>query len=280
MSDYERPFLEDGSQFGVSADGFKEMDIEDQRELMIAWFHQNFEIPENGNAMWEGEDKRWIYIWGGPYDAKEQLWEKFEDLVSEELIDEVVEIVERNGAIEWAPASSSPFYDIHGIEPEPWDPKLPTLDEIANEAGKAYGSPEDYVARGGVKDTLHEFRAKLRLDENYSGIGHNQPPDAIEDDEDVKRRFGPIVQELRSEFERPDPRVGIVHSATRRFRDALIATGKWLWKKFDIAADEAAKAAGKALGVALVASPFISADFREAAFKLFHALMEWLMVVT
>ena len=35
--DYERPFLEDGSQFGISQDAFAEMEPAEQRELMIQW---------------------------------------------------------------------------------------------------------------------------------------------------------------------------------------------------------------------------------------------------
>jgi len=37
-----RPFLEDGSQFGISAAAFKEMDEDEQRQLMVQWFDWNF----------------------------------------------------------------------------------------------------------------------------------------------------------------------------------------------------------------------------------------------
>jgi hypothetical protein len=40
--DYERPFMEDGSQFGISQATFAEMEPADQRELMIQWFFQKF----------------------------------------------------------------------------------------------------------------------------------------------------------------------------------------------------------------------------------------------
>jgi hypothetical protein len=39
------PFLEDGSQFGVSRSSFRRIRKAEKRELMIQWFHQNFEDP-------------------------------------------------------------------------------------------------------------------------------------------------------------------------------------------------------------------------------------------
>jgi hypothetical protein len=102
-----RPFLEDGSQFGISREAFEEMDEDEQRESMLQWFHQNFEDPVNGNALWDGETKEYVYLWGGPYDAQEQLWDKFGDIVSEALIDEVVREIQRDGIVDWAPGSTA-----------------------------------------------------------------------------------------------------------------------------------------------------------------------------
>jgi hypothetical protein len=104
------PFLEDGSQFGISHTTFEEMEEDDQRELMVQWFYENFEDPANGSVPWDGETKEWLYLWGGPYDAREELGDKFGDIVSEELIDAVVTEIERTGTVDWAPINSSPFY--------------------------------------------------------------------------------------------------------------------------------------------------------------------------
>jgi hypothetical protein len=40
-----RPFLEDGSQFGVSRTGFRRMRKAEKLGMMVDWFHQNFEDP-------------------------------------------------------------------------------------------------------------------------------------------------------------------------------------------------------------------------------------------
>src|SRR5271154_773105 len=79
-----RPFFEDGSQFGVSRAAFETMDEDEQREFMRDWFFQNFEDPVN-SLPHDDETKEYIFLWGGPYDAKEQLWDKFGEVVSEEL---------------------------------------------------------------------------------------------------------------------------------------------------------------------------------------------------
>src|ERR1700733_8633868 len=98
MSERNRAFIEDGSQFGISRAAFAETAEEEQRELMFEWFSQNFEDPVNETPRMDGE---YIYIWGGPFNAREQLWEKFEDLISHEVIETVATQIERDGTTDW-----------------------------------------------------------------------------------------------------------------------------------------------------------------------------------
>jgi hypothetical protein len=273
----KRPFLiATHSSHEISRPEFRRLANSTKVELMIEWFHQNFEDAKS-RTPYDSEDTSVPWFWSGQYSATQALANKFEGLAADRILDQAADEIQAGGVLEWAKIGVRPN---NRNKLKPWDPKLPTLDQIPDEAGSKYGSPEDYVARGAVKDALEEFGKTLPLEQSYGGIGHNQPPDIIEDEEDIKQRLGPVLQELRAEFGKTDPRVRAVKNATTRFRDVLIATGKWLWKKLDVATEEAAKAAGKAFGVALAASPFISVDFRIAALKLFHALMEWLMVVT
>jgi hypothetical protein len=125
-----------------------EMDEDELRELMLQWFHQNFEDPVNGNALWDGETNEYVYLWGGPSDAQEQLWDKFGDIVSEALIDEVVREIQRDGIVDWAGGSNSPFYE-HEEPPEPEEP--PSLEIYSDEPSDRYGSPEEREARARAK---------------------------------------------------------------------------------------------------------------------------------
>jgi hypothetical protein len=121
-----RPFLEDGSQFGISRAAFKAMDEDQQRGSMQEWFFQNFEDPANSTPR-DDETKEYIFLWGGPYDAREQLWDKFGEIVPEELIDAVADEVERDGPVEWAPAPHSPFYDDGRPDEDEADASQPTI---------------------------------------------------------------------------------------------------------------------------------------------------------
>lgn len=59
-------------------------------EVMRAWFLSNYEDPAE-NTPYESAEGGYIYIWGGPYEAKEELFSEFHDLVSEAVIDELAD---------------------------------------------------------------------------------------------------------------------------------------------------------------------------------------------
>jgi hypothetical protein len=105
-----RPFLEDGSQFGISRTAFEEMEEGEQRELMREWFFQNFEDPNNETPR-SSETKEYIYVWGGPFEARSELYHKFGESVPEDLIEQVARDIESGGRFEWAPGPNSPFYE-------------------------------------------------------------------------------------------------------------------------------------------------------------------------
>jgi len=57
---------------------------------MVQWFEHNFDDRAHGTSYITAEGG---YLWnhGGPFDAEEQLYDKFGDIVSESLIKQVVE---------------------------------------------------------------------------------------------------------------------------------------------------------------------------------------------
>jgi hypothetical protein len=72
---------------------------EEAVELMREWFFENFEDPAN-NMPYEGE---YIYVWGGPYYAEEELRAAFEDTATPEALTEIISDIEHEG-YEWAPS--------------------------------------------------------------------------------------------------------------------------------------------------------------------------------
>src|SRR5262245_34602401 len=97
-----RPFLNDPDYDAVSRTAFRRMRKAEKRELMVRWFHENFENPAE-SLPYESAEGGYQWIWGGPYDAREQLFDKFGDFVPESLIEEVAEEVEREGVTDWSP---------------------------------------------------------------------------------------------------------------------------------------------------------------------------------
>lgn len=78
-------------------------------EALIEWFHSNYEDPANRLPYESGEGGyQWIY--GGPYDAREELEGQFPN-EDEDIIDAAVEEIEADGLLEWAPVSRPEDYD-------------------------------------------------------------------------------------------------------------------------------------------------------------------------
>jgi hypothetical protein len=69
-------------------------------DRMVEWFYANFEDPAHNTPWDEGE---YVYIWGGPYDAREEIEAAFGNTAAQEAVDEAVETIEDDGD-EWAPS--------------------------------------------------------------------------------------------------------------------------------------------------------------------------------
>lgn len=90
-------------------DDIKKADEEIQIEIMENWFLDNFEDPAE-NTPFESREGGYIYIWGGPYDAKEELENMFSGIVPDELIGEVADELS-DTCYEWAGKIDSNHFD-------------------------------------------------------------------------------------------------------------------------------------------------------------------------
>jgi len=82
-----------------------------QNAAMKAWFLSRYWDPAN-DTPYSSDAGGYIYIHGGPYDAREELEAKFGHLVSEEIIEKSAEDLESEGIYEWAPIHTEPDYDL------------------------------------------------------------------------------------------------------------------------------------------------------------------------
>jgi hypothetical protein len=208
-----------------------------QLEYILNWFHRNFEDPAN-ETPYESAEGGYLYIWGGPYDAKDQLWNEFGDLIHEEVLDEATEILEGEGIVDWAPGRDHPDHQRAADERDAdgYSNFIPDLDDIVREieAGTQvrFGGPDELLERKVILERISALEDALeKLQPPHGGIGHNQPPPdndiAIEKSAEIIEAANSIKTELRKD--QPD--------ALAAGRSALILKGilKWAAAKADMA---------------------------------------------
>jgi hypothetical protein len=93
----------------LTAEQLARLSKAEQRDVMERWFRERYESPDH-RTPYDSEDGDYVWIWGGPYDAKVVLQEEFEGIVADAVIAELVD--DLNGeAAEWAPVESEGDYD-------------------------------------------------------------------------------------------------------------------------------------------------------------------------
>jgi hypothetical protein len=87
----------------VTPSRLKQLGRVKQLENMEAWFREYYEDPANMTPRLDGE---FVYPWGGPYDAFDELANEFGAIVPEDRIEELAKELTREH-IEWAPPSAN-----------------------------------------------------------------------------------------------------------------------------------------------------------------------------
>jgi hypothetical protein len=105
----KRDYFHIDSHHPLPLDELKRGSREFQIEVMTEWFFHFFENPAE-NTPYESKEGGYIYIWGGPYDVREELECEFSGIVSEEAIEELIEKLESE-SYEWAGKPSDEHYD-------------------------------------------------------------------------------------------------------------------------------------------------------------------------
>lgn len=79
-----------------------------RHRAMEEWFTSRFEDPADSTP-YISKEGGYIYIFGGPHDAKDELTFRFSHVCSEEAIQAVIDAVESGGTTEWAPLHSADY---------------------------------------------------------------------------------------------------------------------------------------------------------------------------
>jgi hypothetical protein len=116
MNDYatERGYWLPEYEYQMSPEDLKNSDRDTQTEVMRTWFFEHFEDPANSTP-YESAEGGYIYIWGGPYDAQEELEDEFSGVVPFEVIEELAnELSETSFA--WTGIPSGEDFDDYVLE--------------------------------------------------------------------------------------------------------------------------------------------------------------------
>jgi hypothetical protein len=93
----------------ITSDALEKADRDTQKEVMEFWFYNNYEDPVH-SCPHNSEEGGYQFIYGGPYEAQEELEEQFSGIVPDDVIEELAE--ELNGECsEWSGNSDIPPND-------------------------------------------------------------------------------------------------------------------------------------------------------------------------
>jgi hypothetical protein len=104
--------LPDGGHITVTS--LRQADREMQMDVMRHWFLQRYEDPVQ-DTPYISEEGDYQYIWGGPYDAEEQLQNEFDGIVPDDVIEELGDEFSNDSA-EWAAIPKPSDFDDYFFE--------------------------------------------------------------------------------------------------------------------------------------------------------------------
>lgn len=176
--------FESGGDGPPSLDG---LDREERIEAMKDWFLENFEDPAQNTPHDSGEGG-YQYIWGGPYDASDEISSAFPD-AEEDEIEEAVDAVQDDGTYDWAPVNFGNEDDLDDSDFRP-EPLSERLEALAGQLSQIEGHVAELV--------------RIVRDGNGAapGIGHNRPPEQLDEDIDLAE-IQESIEDVRAELANP-----------------------------------------------------------------------------
>ena len=228
-----------------------DMTNEEMIEAMVEWFHQNFEDPAQ-ETPYESAEGGYQYIWGGPYEASDELFDAFGGVYDDEVITEAASRIEsESGTYDWAPSGNrirqelatdedvekegttigngavgigavgNVGFDVVDGDGDEWPPII----AVPQQPGKT--SSEEVIARlDALKEALDDLAG------NIAGIGHNNPPEQMI----VQTPIGQTIHIaltaniniVKNEVMAQTPDIPLIEEKVGFFRSVAIAIVKFL----------------------------------------------------
>lgn len=265
---------------GYTAEEVSAMSSQEQIAMMVEWFNQQFEDPQN-DTPYNKDMGGYVYLWGGPFDASDQIQAEFSDAVDFDTMMLAVDRVQGDGTLEWAPKTGGDFYE------HPEDDRVET-GEIVDGDGEwppivvdQAPVPPEPEARAEVIRRLDELEAIVQpLLDRFEAeaqappmMGHNNPPEELELVQAVPRdewlRVKAAIDEIRQQTTVEQPNIERVERGSNRFLAAAAALAGWIGNRLNAVID-----AGAAVGVGYgLANPEVA---KAALISAAQAVQTWL----
>jgi hypothetical protein len=148
-----------------------------QLDAMRVWFEEHFSDP---NILpYDSAEGGYQWIWGGPFDADEELPSEFGGLIGDDVIEELAsELVNEN--MEWSgnpdlyQPEDNELYDLSLLDFSPYDNLCMNLDRAEQAAGlRTVGLDEQFIHRllyGSLITTLETYLA-----DRFRGLVQGKP---------------------------------------------------------------------------------------------------------
>lgn len=198
----------------------------EQIDVMLTWFHENFEDPAE-RTPYVTREGGYQWVWGGPYNAVEELEGEFGNTIPFEVIE-----IEKDGLFDWAPTPRPGDYDEDDFGDDI---------ELQNMSRDEPDKFDEDNARSNVTSRLDELEAAIRpLLQQPAGIGHNNPPEEVGDApltrtewEDLQAQISALSTQTKSE--KPDHRT--VEEKASKFGVYAKKIAFWVGKRLEKGAD-------------------------------------------
>ena len=166
-----RYYSPDDSLSYVTASNLGQLERKEQIVYMNHWFHEMFEDPAN-ETPYESREGGYQYIWGGPYDARGELFEEFSHIVSDQVIEDTISQIESGGIFDWAPSSMNPNHlaniDSTISEDHNSSQEITEVDEIRQRLARGiipqFGDPVETEKRADLQAKIADLRELLQQD--------------------------------------------------------------------------------------------------------------------
>lgn len=226
---------------GFTADQIADMTPNEKVDLMVEWFKHQFEDPQN-DTPYVKDHGGYLYLWGGPFDASDQIQAEFSNAIDFDTMMLAVDRVQADGVVEWAPQTGGDFYE-HPEDEEDgvatgavvdgdgeWPPVIPVPQPIPPEPE---ARAEVLLRLDELENLLQPLIERVRIEAQASAMmGHNNPPEPMEIAQAVTReewlQVQTAVEAIRQQAQSEQPNIVTVTRSNRRLVAAATALARWL----------------------------------------------------